>query len=92
MLNFFMCVEEILDARPPWLPPDRVPHDIEKTEKAFLAGFNPNDPRLHPSLLLYHTKFGTWKSQLRQSAPALIRMKLLEVSRHSDHHLLQVRF
>lgn len=84
----FVVLGEILLARPPWLPPDRFPHDLEDSRKAVLSGFNPNDPRIDPALLLYHSKFGTWANHIRYSAPAIVAARLISDARRSEHHLL----
>ena len=63
------CSEEVLNARPPWLPPDRYPQDIELSCKALLAEFNPNDPEVSSSLMLHHNKWGISKNSLRRSHP-----------------------
>ena len=55
----------MLESRPPWQPPDKNPKDMEAAEKALRGDFNPNDPQVDPSLLLYHNKFGIVKDVAR---------------------------
>ena len=55
--------------RPPWQPPDKSPRDLELSAKALAEGLNPNDPKMHPSQLLHHNKWGVPKSRLNDSIP-----------------------
>ena len=64
---------EILELRPPWLPPDRVPHDLERSAKAISEGYNPNDPVVPRAMLLHHNKWGIPKSRLSESTPDFSR-------------------
>ena len=84
---------EVLYSRPPWMPPDHTPRDLEITAKALLADYNPNDPTVHDSLLIHHNKFGIVKSSvLRQSAPAgLGEYGLRQSERHKHHHIFEVK-
>ena len=60
---------EVLEIRPAWQPPDRVPHDLERSAKALCEGYNPNDPVVPQALLLHHNKWGIPKSRLSESTP-----------------------
>lgn len=82
---------EIIESRPPWIPNDMKANDLDKAAEALMKGFNPNDPKTHPSLLMHHTKFGTLKNPLRSSDPGPFRDHGLQSSkRRSDHRALKV--
>jgi len=60
-----------VSVRPQWLPPDRIPRDLDLSRKSLLAECNANDPVIHPSVLLLHNKFGFRKKPvaLKSSQP-----------------------
>ena len=86
-----MLSADVIQCRPPWLPTDRHPQDLDKGANAAAKGFNPNDPKTHPSLLMYHTKYGTLKNPLRLSDPGpLPQFGLSSARRRKDHRALNV--
>ena len=91
-INVSMTTGEVFRSRPPWMPPDRTPRDVDMTAKALIADFNPNDPEIHDSLLTHHNKFGIVKTGLvRRSAPAgLKEFGLQQSGRHTQHHIIEV--
>ena len=88
----------MLSRRPPWLPPDYHPQDLEQGWRCLLQQFNPNDNATPASQLLYHNKFGILKSLLlSRSDPGeqttfgeQVPLGLQSAGRLQQHRLLQV--
>ena len=84
---------EILGGRPPWMPTDHNPKDLEMSSKALYQQFNPNDPQIDQSMLLFHNKFGILKSLLRCSFPGgeMQSFGLQSAARLDKHRMLEAR-
>lgn len=83
-------IGEVLEIRPAWQPPDKVPRDLEQSAKALREGYNPNNPVTHQSLLLHHNKWGIPKSKLSASTPNLA-WKYSAPDRDPNQTVLNVR-
>ena len=85
---------EILGGRPPWMPTDHNPKDLEMSSKALYQQFNPNDPQVDQSLLLFHNKFGILKSLLRSSFPGteMQSFGLQSAARLDKHRMLEASY
>ena len=49
--------ELVMMTRPDWVPPDKTPRDLEKSAKALMQDYNPNDPQIHRSLTVAHNRY-----------------------------------
>ena len=82
-----------MELRPPWMPTDPKPQDLDRSRDALLKEFNPNDPALPAALLLHHTKQGTFKPSARQSCPNPTAIRNLQSSsRRFNHRAITVSY
>ena len=66
----FLLVGEILALRPPWLPPDKTPRDLDPSRHSMIADFDPNDPTVRN--LLNSARSGTaWMHSMTPSRRVL---------------------
>ena len=80
----------MLTSRPPWVGPDKNPKDLDKNMFAFLHDFNPNEPNMPKSALLFHNRWGILKKKHNVTTDPSWELGLTTQRRREGHRALTV--
>ena len=80
----------MLTSRPPWVGPDYKPKDLDKNMYAFLHDFNPNEPNMPKSALLFHNRWGILKKKHGLTTDPMRELGLGTQRRREGHRALTV--
>ncbi|XP_053396270.1 epithelial cell-transforming sequence 2 oncogene-like isoform X2 [Mercenaria mercenaria] len=79
---------KMLTSRPPWNGPDYHPKDLDKNMFAFLHDFNPNEPNMPKSALLFHNRWGILKKKSNVTTSPSMELGLTSQRRRERHRAL----
>ena len=82
--------DKMLTSRPPWVGPDYHPKDLDKNTYAFLHDFNPNEPNMPKSALLFHNRWGILKKKHALTTDPMRELGLSTQRRRDGHRALTV--
>ncbi|KAH3735511.1 hypothetical protein DPMN_042044 [Dreissena polymorpha] len=80
----------MVTSRPPWIAPASHPKDLHKNMYAFLHDFNPNDPSMPKSALLFHNRWGILKKKSNVTTSLSTELGLNTQRRRERHRALTV--
>ena len=80
----------MLTSRPPWNGPDYRPKDLDKNMYAFLHDYNPNDPKVPKSAILFHNRWGILKKKSNPTTNPNMELGLTTQKRRERHRALTV--
>ncbi|XP_052238389.1 epithelial cell-transforming sequence 2 oncogene-like [Dreissena polymorpha] len=78
----------MVTSRPPWIAPASHPKDLHKNMYAFLHDFNPNDPSMPKSALLFHNRWGILKKKSNVTTSLSTELGLNTQRRRERHRAL----
>ncbi|KAL4233601.1 epithelial cell transforming sequence 2 oncoprotein-like [Mactra antiquata] len=84
----FIESNKMLTSRPPWVGPDYKPKDLDKNMYAFLHDFNPNEPNMPKSALLFHNRWGILKKKSNVTTNPSMELGLNTQKRRERHRAL----
>ena len=83
-------LDKMLTSRPAWVGPDLHPKDLTKNMYAFLHDYNPNDPQMPKSALLFHNRWGILKKKSNVTTDPSMELGLTTRRRRDRHRALTV--
>ncbi|WAR08896.1 ECT2L-like protein [Mya arenaria] len=79
---------KMLTSRQPWVGPDYHPKDLDKNMYAFLHDYNPNEPSMPKSALLFHNRWGILKKKSNVTTNPNMELGLTTQRRRERHRAL----